>query len=41
VMARDLEAIRAFAELDEDEAHLLLSRQRPIVLLRKRTAGGL
>ncbi|MCS7325126.1 MAG: carbamoyltransferase HypF [Thermoflexales bacterium] len=36
VMARDLEVVRAFAHVDEEEAAHLLSRERPIVLLRKR-----
>jgi hydrogenase maturation protein HypF len=36
VMARDLASARAFALIDADEAALLTSRQRPIVLLRKR-----
>jgi hydrogenase maturation protein HypF len=36
VMARDLEGARRIAEVGEEEARLLMSRQRPIVLLRKR-----
>ena len=35
VMTRDLAAVRRIAEVDDEESHLLLSRQRPIVLLRK------
>jgi hydrogenase maturation protein HypF len=41
VMARDLEAVRGIAEVDEEEARLLVSRQRPIVLLRKRPDSAL
>jgi hydrogenase maturation protein HypF len=41
VMVRDLEAARLIAEVDADEAHLLTSRQRPIVLLRKRPVSPL
>ncbi len=36
VMARDIETVRTFAHLDDQEQALLTSRQRPIVLLRKR-----
>jgi hydrogenase maturation protein HypF len=36
IMARDLETISTFAYFNEQEASLLTSRQRPIVLLRKR-----
>jgi hydrogenase maturation protein HypF len=36
VMARDLEVARQIAEADDEEVNLLLSSQRPIVLLRKR-----
>jgi hydrogenase maturation protein HypF len=41
VMARDLNVARGFAEVDAEEARLLLSRQRPIVLLRKRAFSRL
>ena len=41
VMARDLAAVRRIADVDEEESHLLLSRQRPIVLLRKRIESPL
>ncbi len=40
VMARDVAAVRRFARLGEDEETLLLSRQRPIVLLEKEPAGA-
>ena len=36
VMVRDVEAARVFCEVGEEEAHLLESPQRPIVLLRKK-----
>ena len=36
IMARDIEAARLFAHISEAEERLLLSAQRPIVLLRKR-----
>ena len=36
VMVRDVEAARAVCEVGEEEAHLLESPQRPIVLLRKK-----
>jgi hydrogenase maturation protein HypF len=36
VMARDLESVRGFAEVSPAEAAMLNSRERPIVLLRKR-----
>jgi len=36
VMCRDLESAREFAEVRESEAELLISRERPIVLLKKR-----
>ncbi len=36
VMTVDLEQARGFAEINRDEAALLTSRERPIVLLRKR-----
>ncbi len=35
VMARDLTAARAIARIDDGEARLLTSRERPVVLLRK------
>jgi len=35
IMARDLDAVKSFAEVSEDEARLLRSYIRPIVLLRK------
>jgi hydrogenase maturation protein HypF len=41
VMVRDIEAAREIAQVDDDEAHLLLSRERPIVLLRKRSPSQL
>lgn len=41
VMARDLESVRRIAEFDDEEARLLISRERPIVLLRKRPGGDL
>jgi hydrogenase maturation protein HypF len=37
IMARDLETIRAFAEVNEAEAELLASYARPIVLLNKKS----
>ncbi len=36
VMAHDIETVRTFAHVDEQEQALLTSRQRPIVLLQKR-----
>lgn len=36
LMAPDLNAIRSFCEISEEEERLLLSKRRPIVLLRKR-----
>ncbi|MEM3737065.1 MAG: carbamoyltransferase HypF [Candidatus Bathyarchaeia archaeon] len=36
IMARDLEAVRSFAEVSHEEAEILLSYIRPIVLLKKR-----
>ncbi len=41
IMATDLEAVRALAEVDDAEAALLTSKERPIVLLRQRVAAGL
>jgi hydrogenase maturation protein HypF len=37
VMARDLDTVRSFAEVGQEEATLLCDAARPIVLLRKRT----
>ncbi|MDA8098137.1 MAG: carbamoyltransferase HypF [Nitrospiraceae bacterium] len=37
VMCPDVDAVRLFAEVSEREAACLLSRERPIVLLRKRS----
>ncbi len=39
LMAPDLETIRRFALIDTDEAEVLTSPQRPIVLLRKRRSN--
>lgn len=39
VMARDLETVAGFAEVDDAEAALLSSPARPIVLVRKRDGG--
>lgn len=36
LMARDLEIVRQYAEVGDAERELLLSRQRPIVLLKRR-----
>jgi hydrogenase maturation protein HypF len=36
VMVRDLDAVKRYAYLNENESSLLVSAQRPIVLLRKR-----
>lgn len=36
IMVRDLDAARAIAEVDQREVELLLRRERPIVLLRKK-----
>jgi hydrogenase maturation protein HypF len=36
IMARDIEAIKSFAQVSTDEAELLTSHIKPIVLLRKR-----
>jgi len=41
VMARDMEAALSIARIRDEEARLLCSRQRPIVLLRKRRSHGL
>lgn len=40
VMVRDVEAARAIAEVDEQERRLLEGRERPIVLVRKKTVGA-
>ena len=40
-MARDLASARAIAHVDDEEAALLTSRARPIVLLRKRAGSPL
>jgi hydrogenase maturation protein HypF len=39
IMAADLEAVRSFGELDDASRALLLSPERPIVLLRKKVAS--
>ena len=36
-MTRDMAAVQRFAVVSAQEAHLLLSKERPIVLLRKRS----
>jgi hydrogenase maturation protein HypF len=36
VMALDVATVRAFADVDDDEARLLESKERPILLLRKK-----
>ena len=41
IMARDLGVARRLADIGADEARLLLSPQRPIVLLRARAGAGL
>ncbi|MEA2010371.1 MAG: Sua5/YciO/YrdC/YwlC family protein, partial [Actinomycetota bacterium] len=41
IMVSDLEMARSISFVDEDEAHLLISRERPIVLLAKRTGTAL
>jgi len=41
VMVRDMDAARAIARFSDPEAEFLCSRQRPIVLLRKRRSHGL
>jgi hydrogenase maturation protein HypF len=40
VMAHDLDEVRQFAEVSDDEAMLLLSKERPIVLLQVATHFG-
>ncbi|MEM8559218.1 MAG: carbamoyltransferase HypF [Bacteroidota bacterium] len=39
LLAADLDAVRAVAHVDDDEADLLASRARPIVLLRRKRAA--
>jgi len=41
VMVADLTTARSFAQIDDDEARLLTSRERPIVLLAKRADTNL
>jgi len=41
IMAADLEAARALAEINEAEAQLLTSKERPIVLLRRKPQAAL
>lgn len=41
VMAPDIEAVRHFAHINEEEERLLVSPQRPIVLLRQRQGNDL
>ncbi len=41
VMVRDMDAARAIAHINDDESALLSSRQRPIVLLKRRRFHGL
>jgi hydrogenase maturation protein HypF len=41
LMARDLEIVARYAALEQEQQALLLSRQRPIVLLTQRTASNL
>jgi len=40
VMMRDLETVRAYARLSQEEERLLTGRERPIVLLRHREGAG-
>lgn len=40
VMARDLDAARLLAEIDDDEAAILTSGARPVVLLRRRPGAA-
>lgn len=40
VMARSLEEIKGLASVSDEEARLLLSPQRPVVLVRKRVLAG-
>lgn len=41
LMARDLDQVSAFAEVSEEEAALLQSKERPIVLLRRKAESPL
>jgi hydrogenase maturation protein HypF len=41
LMARDLDHVRTFAEVSEEEAALLQSKERPIVLLRRKEGAAL
>lgn len=41
LMVKDLDCVRQFAYVNDDEAKLLLGPERPIVLLRKRAGYGL
>jgi hydrogenase maturation protein HypF len=41
VMARNLEQVRQFAEVSDEEAVLLTSRERPILLLRRKESASL
>ena len=41
VMAADIEQVKRFAHLSPDEAALLQSKERPILILRKRKSGPL
>jgi hydrogenase maturation protein HypF len=41
LMARDLQQVRDFAEVNEEEAALLQSKERPIVLLRRKAESAL
>jgi hydrogenase maturation protein HypF len=41
MMARDLDVIREFAEVNQEEATLLTSHERPIVLLRRKDISSL
>jgi hydrogenase maturation protein HypF len=41
IMAKDLETVRSFAEVNTSEAELLTSHRKPIILLKKRGDYGL
>jgi len=41
IMTKDLETARAIGKIDDEEARILLSPQRPIVLVRKQRSHGL
>lgn len=41
LMCKDLEVARKFVEINEDETAILTSKERPIVLLKKKTDNGL